>query len=103
MAIQPNQEPEKVKPTTSVNQPDGIGAQEQQKLSEGVPSDDDESAGEIRKTGYMNRAEAQVRENEDASLQDDSYTFDSDNTDSDEGIDDFDMEDVGLEDSDDYL
>lgn len=27
-----------------------------------------------------NRAEEQVRENEDASLQDDSYTFDSDNT-----------------------
>lgn len=51
----------------------------------------------------LDRAEAQVRENEDASLQDDSYTFDSDNTDSEEGIDDFDVSDVGLDNGDDFV
>lgn len=54
-------------------------------------------------TPKLDRAEAQVRENEDASLQDDSYTFDSDNTDSEEGIDDFDISDVGMDSSDDFV
>lgn len=78
----------------SINQPDGIGAEEEQSLSEDVSSDDDENAGSLEAKG-MSRAEAQVRENEDASLQDDTYTFDSDNTYSDEGIDDFDVSDAG--------
>jgi hypothetical protein len=74
----------------------GNFAQEQQKFTPEVPSDDDEAAGEIRATEGLSRAEAQVRENEDASLQDDTYTFDSDNTDSgDEGIHEFGSEDVG--------
>jgi hypothetical protein len=86
------------------------GAQEQQKLADGVTSDDDEAAGEIHGADQLNRAEAQVRENEDASLQDDTYTFDSDNTDSDEGIDDFDVADADgggsdfdIENDDDYV
>lgn len=54
-------------------------------------------------TSKLDRAEAQVRENEDASLQDDSYTFDSDNTDSEEGIDDFDVSDVGMDSNDDFV
>jgi hypothetical protein len=58
-------------------------------------TDDDENAGKIHAENLLSRAEAQVRENEDASLQDDTYTFDSDNTYSDEGIDDFDVSDVG--------
>jgi hypothetical protein len=65
-------------------------------------SDLDEREGRIHR-GLRNRAEEEVRENEEASLQDDSYTFDSDNTDSEEGLNDFDQEDVGLKDSDDYI
>lgn len=57
----------------------------------------------ISQNANLDRAEAQVRENEDASLQDDSYTFDSDNTDSEEGIDDFDVSDVGMDSSDDFV
>lgn len=76
-------------------QPDGMSDAELQKTDNHLSTDDDENAGAVRSTPLMNRAESQVRENEDASLQDDSYTFDSDNTDSEEGIDDFDVEDAG--------
>lgn len=79
----------------SRSQPDGMSDSERQKTDNHLSTDDDEHAGAVRPNQLMNRAEAQVRENEDASLQDDTYTFDSDNTDSDEGIDDFDVEDVG--------
>ena len=47
-----------------------------------------------------NRAEAQVRENEDASLQDDSYSFDEDNTADDDFHDvdeDFRFEDIDVD------
>lgn len=66
-----------------------------EKFDDHLTSDDDEHAGHINRNPYMSRAEAEVRENEDASLQDDTYTFDPDNTYSDEGIDDFDVEDAG--------
>lgn len=66
------------------------------KMEEGVTSDDDEKSGEIYDKHYMNRAEAQVRENEDASLQDDTYSFDEDNT------ADADFHDVDVDDFDAY-
>ncbi len=52
------------------------------------------------KRKLINLAEAQVRENEDASLQDDSYTFDEDNTSDDEYHDvdeDFKFEDTDVD------
>lgn len=56
-----------------------------QKLAPGVTADDEESAGSVDYSkNLMNRADAQVRENEDASLQDDSYAFDEANTDNEE-------------------
>ncbi len=60
------------------------GAQKGQKLSPGVTADDDENAGSTYSKNLMNRADAEVRENEDASLQDDTYSFDEDNTDNEE-------------------
>ena len=62
------------------------GAQKGQKLAAGVTSDDDDevSGSTDYSKNLMNRAEQQVRENEDASLQDDSYSFDEDNTDTEE-------------------
>lgn len=55
----------------------GQGNLDDNKLS----SDDSEMSGATYSRNLMNdRAERQVRENEDASLQDDTYAFDSDNT-----------------------
>jgi hypothetical protein len=55
----------------------GEGNLDANKLS----SDDSDMAGATYSKNLMNdRAERQVRENEDASLQDDTYAFDSDNT-----------------------
>jgi len=74
------------------------GTQGQQKLSKGVTSDDDENAGEVYSENLMGSpAEQQVRETEDASLQDDTYSFDEANTDNEEyhdasGGSDFDMD-----------
>lgn len=48
----------------------------------------------------LGRAEAQVRENEDASLQDGSYSFDEDNTDNDDFHDVGDCSFDGLDESD---
>jgi hypothetical protein len=61
------------------DQADGTGNRE--KLAPGVTSDDGENAGQTYSKNLMGRAESQVRENEDASLQDDTYAFDEDNTD----------------------
>lgn len=38
----------------------------------------------VKKKNLMSDADAEVRENEDASLQDDTYSFDEDNTDNEE-------------------
>lgn len=84
------------KKSGSMSQANGVGEEE-------FIFNDPENAGAIKHTENYNRADAQVRENEDASLQDSSYTFDYDNTDSEEGIDDFDISDVGLDSSDDFV
>jgi hypothetical protein len=53
-----------------------------------------DEGGESYKTDLMTPAEHEVRENEDASLQDSSYTFDEDNT-GDEEFHDVDDENYG--------
>jgi hypothetical protein len=58
---------------------DEINPAEKDRLTSKVTSDDDENAGSTYSKNLMNRADAEVRENEDASLQDDTYAFDSDN------------------------
>lgn len=45
-----------------------------------VGSDDHEMSGAIVDKRLMSKVEIEVSENEDASLQDDSYAFDSENT-----------------------
>jgi hypothetical protein len=67
------------------------------KIGKGEPQytigDDDEQTGGIEfSKNLMANADTQVRENEDASLQDDTYAFDEDNTDNEEFHD---MDDVG--------
>jgi hypothetical protein len=79
------------------------GAQEQQKLSKGVTSDDDENAGETYSENLMNSAESQVRATEDASLQDDTYAFDEDNTENEEYHDAGDASDLDSDDEDDFI
>lgn len=44
----------------------------------------DQADGKFDKNVKVKNAEAEVRENEDASLQDDTYSFDEDNTDNEE-------------------
>lgn len=55
-------------------------------------TDDDEQAGTVYSNNLMSNADTQVRETEDASLQDDTYAFDEDNTDNEEFHD---MDDIG--------
>jgi hypothetical protein len=57
-----------------------------------ITSDDSENNGSI-KANLKTKADTQVRQNEDASLQDDSYSFDEDNTDNEEFHDMYDVED----------
>ncbi len=57
-------------------------------------TDDDDQSGSVYSKNLMSNADAQVRENEDASLQDDTYAFDEDNTDNEEFHD---LDDVGGE------
>jgi hypothetical protein len=82
---QPNQEN-----STFYDQADGKfekavrKASGQDKIAPGVTSDDDQNAGETYSKNLMNPAEREVRENEDASLQDDTYSFDEDNTENEE-------------------
>lgn len=52
-----------------------------QDQNKSLTSDDTDTGGETYSKNLQgNKAEQQVRENEDASLQDDTYAFDSDNT-----------------------
>lgn len=76
-----------------------------QKLAPGVTSDDDQNSGEVYSENLMDKAEAQVRENENASLQDDSYSFDEANTDNEEyhDVDDDDFEDFDIDNDDDFI
>lgn len=77
----------------------------QQKLSKGVSSEDDEYAGETYSKNLMNKAQTQVRENEDASLQDNTYSFDENNTDNEEyhDADEGDLEDFDIDNDDDFV
>jgi hypothetical protein len=75
----------------------------QDKLAKGVTSDDDENAGETYSKNLMSRPEAEVRENEDASLQDDTYSFDEANTDNEEYHDADSGEDFDLDNDDDFV
>jgi len=73
------------------------GAVNQDKLSKGVTSDAEENDGSVYSENLMSKSDKEVRENEDASLQDDSYSFDEANTDNEEyhdadGADDFDLD-----------
>lgn len=69
----PNQNAQKNEPAPIKREP----------LSKGV-SDDAEKSGSVYSRNLMTEADTEVRENEDASLQDDSYSFDEDNTDNEE-------------------
>jgi len=69
----------------------------QDKLSKGVTSVAKEQDGSTYSKNLMSKSDKEVRENEDASLQDDSYSFDEANTDNEEyhdadGADDFDLD-----------
>ncbi len=77
--------------------------QNQDKLSKGVTSDDDENAGSTYSKNLMGNAEGEVRENEDASLQDDSYSFDEANTDNEEYHDADEVEDFDIDNDDDFV
>lgn len=101
-----------INPTQKPDNQQNFSRQTSNQADGGVPlnSDDAETSGEFNSHGLMNRAEEEIRENEDASLQDDTYTFDSDNTDNEEGMHDVDVEDAGggmsdfdLDNSDDFV
>lgn len=66
-------------------------------------SDDDENAGATYSKNLMSRSDREVRENEDASLQDDSYSFDEANTDNEEYHDADGAEDFDLDNDDDFV
>ncbi len=80
---------------------------QQEKLSKGVTEDevstDDEEGGSTYSKNLMSTAEGQVRETEDASLQDDTYAFDEDNTDNEEYHDAGDVEDFDIDNDDDFV
>ena len=57
----------------------------------------DQADGKFDKNVKVKNAENEVRENEDASLQDDTYAFDEDNTDNEEFHD---LDDIGDDSSD---
>lgn len=77
------------------------------RLMNGVAADDEELSGGTYSKNLMNHhtAEEEVRENEDASLQDESYAFDEENTDIEEyhDADDSDLEDFDLDNDDDFV
>lgn len=75
----PNQNNQEIEPKQT--DPKQMTDQGQGHLDDLENTDDADLAGATYSKNLMgNRAESQVRENEDASLQDDTYAFDSDNT-----------------------
>ena len=88
--------------STFYDQADG-NLEGREKLSKGVTSDADENAGETYSQNLMSPAEGEVRENEDASLQDDSYAFDEDNTGSEEYHDADSTDDIDLDNYEDFI
>ena len=76
------------------DQPDGKfdkNVVNREPLSKGI-SEDDEQSGSVYSRNLQSNADTEVRENEDASLQDDTYAFDEDNTDNEEFHD---LDDIG--------
>lgn len=70
-------------------------------LDSRLATDDSDNAGATYSENLMSDADKEVRENEDASLQDDTYAFDSDNTGSEDYHDAFDGDEYedGLDDA----
>ncbi len=100
MGNQTNQENQNNENASFYDQADGkfnkaIQNGQNEKLAKGVTSDDEED--------LMADADSQVRETEDASLQDDTYSFDEDNTDNEEYHDAGDVEDFDIDNDDDFV
>lgn len=70
-------------------------------LDSSLSTDDSGNAGTTYSKNLMSKADKQVKENEDASLQDDTYAFDSDNTGNEDYHDAFDGDeyDEGVDDA----
>ncbi len=108
MGNQTNQENNQNNENTSFyDQADGkfnksIQNNQTKKLAKGV-ADDDENAEKTDSKNLLADAGAQVRETEDASLQDDTYSFDEENTDNDEYHDAGDVEDFDIDNDDDFV
>lgn len=88
----------------------GKGSMDQDKLAKGIGGDNElDEDGSQFSANLMGDAEEEVRENEDASLQDDSYSFDEENTDNEEYHDaDDDLntdtdEDIDFDNDEDYI
>jgi hypothetical protein len=79
------------------------GTTEKDKLSKGVSTDDDENAGGVYSENLMSKSDKEVRENENASLQDDSYSFDEANTDNEEYHDADAADDMDFDNDDDFV
>jgi hypothetical protein len=82
--------------------------QNQDKLAKGVSEDEDvisdTETSTMAESEFSNMApEEQVRATEDASLQDESYSFDEANTDNEEFHDVDDYEDFDMDNDDDYV
>lgn len=97
MGNQNNQDIRNDENSTFYDQVDGkfnksIQAGQSEKLAAGVSSDEEEAD-----------PDEQVRETEDASLQDDTYSFDEDNTGNEEYHDAEDVEDFDFDNEDDFV
>jgi hypothetical protein len=78
------------------------GTVDPEKLSKGVTADQDGRSGSTYSKNLMADPDSQVRATEDASLQDDSYSFDESNTDNEE-YHDVDDSDFDLDNDDDFV
>lgn len=108
MGNQTNQDQNNNENASFYDQADGkfnkaIQNAQSEKLAKGVTSDEEVSADDDKSKKLMSSADAQVRETEDASLQDDAYSFDEDNTDNDEYHDAGDVEDFDIDNDDDFV
>lgn len=85
------------------NVPDKFHGRPKGKYDDSTPesmnTDDTDTGGKVYSKNLMeSKAEEEVRENEDASLQDDTYAFDEDNTGNDDYHDAAEIEDDGIDD-----
>lgn len=74
-----------------------------EQLRKGVVEDMEERGGDEYSKNLMSKPDQEVRENEDASLQDESYSFDEQNTDNEEYHDADGAEDFDLDNDDDFV